>query len=340
MSPPRGRDAAGRERARERCLFPAAGRSNIVADEFAVFCGNASRTLAGAAARALGVGLGAAAIERFPDGEIRVDVQSGVRDKDVFVIQSTAPPVNDHLMELLLFADSCRRASARRITAILPYFGYARSDKRHGCREPIGARLVADLLEAAGVDRAITIDLHAAQIEGFFRIPLDSLTAVCAICDAVRPMLPAGTVVVSPDVGRLKMATQYAERLDTSLVLLHKTRETGSEARVTHLVGDVRGRPCLVVDDMISTGGTIAEAVERLVAEGARPGIFVAATHGLLLEGARAKLTSDAVAEVFVTDTVERPVERWPGLHTVSVAPLIADAVRRVTAGQVAGGLD
>jgi ribose-phosphate pyrophosphokinase len=306
-------------------------------EQSSIFCGNASRTLAEAVARALGVTLGQATIERFPDGEIRVGIHETVRDKDVFVIQSTAPPVNDHLMELLLFADGCRRASARRIVAIIPYFGYARADKRHGRREPIGARLVADLVEAAGVDHVITIDLHSSQIEGFFRIPVDSLTAVYALCDTIRPLLPPGTVVVSPDAGRLQTATEYAQRLQTSVVLLHKTRETATEARITHLVGDVRDRPCLVVDDMISTGGTIAEAVERLVAEGARPGIFVAATHGLLLSGARAKLASDAVAETFVTDTIEQPVERWPALHTVSLAPLVADTIRRVTAGQLVG---
>jgi ribose-phosphate pyrophosphokinase len=149
------------------------------------------------------------------------------------------------------------------------------------------------------------------------------------------PVLPPGTVVVSPDVGRLKMATLYAQRLKTSLVVLHKTRETATETRVTHLVGDVRDRPCLVVDDMISTGGTILEAVERLVQEGARPGIFVAATHGLFLTGARAKLSSESVAGVFVTDSVEQPVERWPAVHTVSVAPLIAETIQRVTSGQL-----
>jgi ribose-phosphate pyrophosphokinase len=310
----------------------------VTSDEFSIFCANASPALAGAVARAVGVPLGAATTKRFPDGEVSIEIGESVRDKNVFIVQSTAPPVNDHLMELLAFADACRRASAARIVAIIPYFGYARSDKRHGRREPISARLVADLLQTSGVDHVITIDLHASQIEGFFHIPLDSLSAVCILCDAVRPILPPGTVVVSPDVGRLKMATLYAQRLNTSVVLLHKTRETGTETRVTHLVGDVRGRPCLVVDDMISTGGTILEAVERLVQEGARPGIFVAATHGLLLTGAREKLAPESVADIFVTDTIERPTERWPRVHTVSVAPLIAETIQRVTSGQLIGG--
>ena len=309
-----------------------------MAAEFSIFCGNASRTLAGAVARAVGVRLGAARVERFPDGEVSLDIRESVRDKDVFIIQSTAPPVNDHLMELLAFADGCRRASAARIIAIVPYFGYARSDKRHGRREPIGARLVADLLQTCGIDHIITIDLHAPQIEGFFHVPVDSLSAVYALSDAVKPVLPPATLVVSPDVGRLAMATLYAERLKTSVVLLHKTRETGTETRVTHLVGDVRGRACLVVDDMISTGGTILEAVERLLQEGAQPGIFIAATHGLLLASARAKLSSESVAGIFVTDSVEEPVERWPAVHTVSVAPLIAETIRRITSTQLVGG--
>jgi ribose-phosphate pyrophosphokinase len=306
--------------------------------DFSVFCGNASRKLAGAVARAVGVRLGAATVKRFPDGEVSVEIGESVRDKDVFIVQSTAPPVNDHLMELLAFADACRRASAARIVAIVPYFGYARSDKRHGRREAIGARLVADLLQTSGINHVITIDLHASQIEGFFRIPVDSLSAVCLLSDAVKPVLPPGTVVVSPDVGRLKMATQYAQRLNTSVVLLHKTRETGTQPRVTHLVGDVRGRSCLVVDDMISTGGTIAEAVDRLVQEGAQPRIFVAATHGLLLAGTRAKLASESVADVLVTDTIEQPAEQWPRVRTISVAPLIAETIQRVTAGQLVGG--
>jgi ribose-phosphate pyrophosphokinase len=309
-----------------------------MAEEFALFCGNANRSLAQGVARAAGVRVGAATVERFPDGEVSIDIRETVREKDVFVIQSTAPPVNDHLMELLAFADACRRASAARIFAVIPYFGYARSDKRHGRREPISARLVADLLQTAGIDQLITIDLHASQIEGFFHIPVDSLSAVSVLCDGIKRVLPVGTVVVSPDAGRLKMATEYAQHLNTSVVLLHKTRETGTETRVTHLVGDVRGRPCLVVDDMISTGGTIAEAVGKLVEAGARPGIFVAATHGLLLKDARTKLAAESVADIFVTDTIEQPAESWPRLHVVSVAACLADAIRRVTSRELVGG--
>lgn len=302
-----------------------------MAEQFVVFCGNASRTLGQSVVRRLGTYASAATSQLFPDGEVNVQVLDSVREKDVFIVQSTSPPVNDHLMELLAFADACRRASAARIFAVIPYFGYSRSDKRLDGRQPISARLVADLLQTAGVDHVITVDLHASQIEGFFRVPVDSISAVPVLCEAVRRVLPAGTVVVSPDAGRLKMATQYAHRLNTSVVLLHKTRDTGSETHVTHLVGDVRGRPCLIVDDMISTGGTIAESVEKLLDAGALPGVFVAATHGLLLKGARAKLATDGIADLFITDTVEQPPEMWPRVHVVSVAPCIADGIQRVT---------
>ena len=301
---------------------------------FAIFCGNANRALTTAVASAAGVAVSDALVERFPDGEVSVEIRESVRDKDVFIIQSTAPPVNDHLMELLAMADACRRASAARIFAVMPYFGYARSDKRHGRREPISARLVADLLQTAGADHVITIDLHASQIEGFFQIPVDSLTAVSIPCEVLKRHLPHGTVVVSPDAGRLKMATDYAQNLNTSVVLLHKTRETGTDTHVTHLVGDVRGRPCLVVDDMISTGGTIVEAVDKLVEMGARPDIVVAATHGVLLSGARAKLTAAPIGDVFVTDSIEQLTEGWPRLRVVSVAPSLADAIRRLASGE------
>ena len=305
-------------------------------EEFSIVCGNANRRLAAAVARAVGARLGAATVERFPDGEVSVDVRETVRRKDVFIVQSTAPPVNDHLMELLALADAVRRASAAHIIAVIPYFGYARSDKRHGRREPINARLVADVIQSAGIDHVITLDLHAAQIEGFFHIPVDSLSAVSVLSDALRPRLPAGTVVVSPDEGRLQMATEYAQQLNTSVILLHKTRASGVKTRVTHLVGDVRGRPCLVVDDMISTGGTIAEGVEVLLRAGAQPGITVAATHGLLLQGARAKLSTEGMGDVFVTDTIQPASEDWPRLHVVSIASLIADAIQRVTSERFA----
>jgi ribose-phosphate pyrophosphokinase len=303
-----------------------------MAQEFALFAGTPNPTLASAIARHLDMRLGACAVERFPDGELSVQLREPVRRKEVFIVQPTAPPINDHLIELLAFADACRRASAARITAIVPYFGYARADKRHGRREPITASMVADLLQAAGVQHVVTVDLHAPQLEGFFHTPVDSLTAVPTLCGALHDRLPHGAVVVAPDAGRVRMATEYAHRLGTSVIVLHKWRESGTETGVTHLVGEVRDRACLIVDDMISTGGTIAESIKALLAAGARPQITVAATHGLLLEGARDKLGHPAVREVLITDTVRVADQDWPCLRVVSVAPLIAAALQRFLA--------
>lgn len=305
-----------------------------MANDLSIFSGTSNPPLANAVAQALGVPLGAAVVDRFPDGEVTVHLQEPVRRKEVFIVQPTSPPVNDHLVELLAFADACRRASAAQITAVVPYFGYARADKRHGRREPITASMVAVLLQAVGINHVITIDLHASQIEGFFHVAVDSLTAVPLLCDAMRPRLPADTVVVSPDAGRLAMATDYAQRLQTSVVLLHKTRETGSKTHVTHLVGDVRGRTCLIVDDMIATGGTLAESIETLLDAGARPGIMVAATHALWLESAPHKLAAAPVAEVFVTDTIPQAAGELAPLRVVPVTPLIAGAIERVVANR------
>ena len=191
-------------------------------------------------------------------------------------MQPTSPPVNEHLVELLALVDACRRASAAQITAIVPYFGYARSDKRHGRREPITASMVALLLQAVGVEHVVTIDLHAPQIEGFFHIPVDSLTAVPMLADALLGRLPDGIVIAAPDANAVRLASRYAHRLKTSVIVLHKQRESGTETKVTHPVGDVRDRPCLIVDDMISTGGTIAEAIEALLESGARPRVWSA----------------------------------------------------------------
>jgi ribose-phosphate pyrophosphokinase len=261
-----------------------------------------------------------------------VRLDEPVRGREVFLVQATAPPVNDHLIELLAFADACRRSAAARITAVVPYFGYARADKRHGRREPITASLVAQLMQTAGVGHVVTLDLHAAQIEGFFHIPVDSLTAVPVLCQALRERLPETTVIVSPDTGRVAMATDYAHRLGFPVAVLNKRRSGGIEAAITHVIGDVRGRSCLIIDDMISTGGTVARAVEALLDAGARPDIRVAATHGLFIGEAQAKLDHEAIREVFVTDSVALD-QSWPRLRVVSIAPLLAAAIREVRIG-------
>jgi ribose-phosphate pyrophosphokinase len=244
-------------------------------------------------------------------------------------VQPTSPPVNDHLVELLALADACRRAAAARITAVVPYFGYGRADKRHGRREPITGRMVADLLEAVGIAQIVTVDPHTPQIEGFFFVPTDSLTAVPALSRELRHRLPADVVVVSPDAGRVPLATAYAQSLGAPLAVLHKRRESGTETRVTHLVGDVAGRTCLIVDDIIATAATIRESVRALRAAGARAEVFVAATHGLLLDGAREALDGAGVREVWVTDTVRVPEPEWSHLRVVSIAPVIAGCLER-----------
>ncbi|MGD9763443.1 MAG: ribose-phosphate diphosphokinase [Candidatus Binatia bacterium] len=296
---------------------------------FSIFSGTANPPLSAAIARELGVEIGACAVDRFPDGEVSLRLLEPVRRKDVFLVQPTSPPVDENLIELLALADACRRAAAARITAVVPYFGYARADKRWGRREPVTARMVADLLQAVGIAHLITVDLHTPQIEGFFHTPVDSLTAVPALWRALRDA-PPDLVVVSPDVGRMQLATQYAHCLGAPLVVLHKRRRSGSETEVTHVVGDVSGRACVIVDDMISTGGTAAESVAALLAARARPEIFVAATHGLLLPGAREKLDHPAIVEVLVSDSVAVRLPDWPRLRVVSIAPMIASALARL----------
>jgi ribose-phosphate pyrophosphokinase len=291
-----------------------------------LFGGTASSTLAGEVARALNAELGACSVTRFPDGETSIRLLQPVRDRDVCLIQSTAPPVNDHLVELLAFTDACRRAGAGRITAVVPYFGYSRSDRDHGHREPITASMVATLLESVGVARVVTVDLHTPQIAGFFRMPVEALSALPVLCEVIAPRLPPDAAVVAPDAGRVPLATLYAARLQRPLVVLHKRRESGTLTRVTHVVGEVEGRTCLLVDDIISTGGTLVESVAALSAAGAT-GFLAVATHGLLLGDAVDRMRRAGIGEVVITDTVAHPAPP-PGVRVASVAALLADAVR------------
>lgn len=308
-------------------------------EHYIVLPGTANPALAEAVARLAGVPVGQCVVERFPDGELSLAILEPVRGKQVLIVQPTSPPVDEHLVELLAFADACRRAAAGRLIAVVPYFGYARADKRHGRREPITAGMVAHLMQSVGIDHVITVDLHARQIEGFFRVAVDSLTAVPTLHQALRRHLPEDVVVVSPDAGRVEMATRYAQLLDTVVVVLHKQRQSGSRTEVTRIVGDVRDRACLVVDDMITTGGTIAKSIAALLDAGARPHITVAATHGVLVDGWRANLDHEAVRRVLVTDTVSPAGKEWSKLEVVSVAPLIAAAVQRFMADGSLGDL-
>ena len=318
---------------------PSREESPHVPQEFVIFAGTANPELAATIAADLGMLLGACAIDRFPDGETSIQLQESVRRKEVFLVQSLSPPANEHFVELLALADACRRAAAARITAVVPYMGYARSDKRHGRREPIMGRMVADVLEAVGVHHVVTVDLHAPQIEGFFRIPVDSLTAVPHLSIYLREETSPGVVVVAPDAGAFRMATEYAHRLNGTVAVLHKRRKSGTGTQVTHLVGDVAGRACLIVDDMISTGGTLASAIEALLTAGARPELTIAATHGLLLAGARQKLMHEAVRKVVITDTIAGAPKDWPRLQSISIAPVIAGALKRLVEHRSLGDL-
>jgi ribose-phosphate pyrophosphokinase len=310
-----------------------------VPQEFVIFAGTANPALTVAIAADLGVVPGACSIERFPDGETSIRLQESVRRKEFFLVQPLSPPANEHLVELLAMADACRRAAAARITAVVPYLGYARSDKRHGRREPIMGRMVADVLEAVGIHHVVTMDLHTPQIEGFFKIPVDMLTAVPRLATYLSKDLPPGVVVVAPDAGALRMASEYAHRLNGTVAVLHKRRESGTGTHVTHLVGDVAGKTCLIVDDMISTGGTLASAIKALLKAGARPELTIAATHGLLVAGARQKISQEAVTNVVITDTVAGAAKDWPSLHMISIAPVIAEALKRLVEHRSLGDL-
>lgn len=303
-------------------------------DDIAIMAGRGSSTLGARIASELSVELTPCEIEQFPDGELSVEISEPVRQRIVFLVQATGPQVNDRLVELLLLADACRRAAARRIVAVVPYFGYARSDRRAGKRGPVSARAVADAITSVGVDHVLALDLHAPQIEGFFRIPVDNLTAIPLLSDALRRAISSDAVVLSPDLGAVRLAGEYGRRLGLPTAFCHKERVSGTEVRVGRISGDVRGRRAVIVDDMITTGGTIQECARAALEAGAIPPLVVAATHGVLVPGAREKLAASNVARLFVTDSVEATPEKSPPTTVVSVAPLFARAVRSLLEGR------
>jgi ribose-phosphate pyrophosphokinase len=293
-----------------------------------LFSGTANPKLAYEIAKALGVRLGDAIVGRFPDGEIKVQLGESVRGNDVYIIQPTCPPVNDNLMELLTLVDAVRRSSASRINAVIPYFGYARQDKQVAGREPITAKLVSTLLEAAGVERVITIDLHSRQLQGFFNIPLDMLSALRTIANHLRSGGLEDTVIVSPDTGRSEEARRLTELLGLPLAFMYKRRTSERDTQVTAVIGDVVGKRVILVDDVISTGGTLRRAVEALIEAGARPDVRIAATHAVLAGDARERLAHPAIKELIVTDTI--PLGLEDRYTVLSVAPLLASAIAHV----------
>jgi ribose-phosphate pyrophosphokinase len=293
-----------------------------------VFSGNSNKSLAERICAYLGIPMGDAQVGRFPDGEISVKIQSDVRGADVFVVQSTCAPVNDHLMELLIMIDALRRASANRITAVIPYFGYARQDRKDEGRVPISAKLTANLIQAAGVSRVLTIDLHAAQIQGFFDIPLDHLYAMRVFAKYVRKLELGDLVVASPDVGGMKTAWSYAKRFNARLAVVEKRRTSAENVEVGFVIGDIENKNVILVDDLIATGGTIAKAAKLLREKGARE-VFIMATHPVFCGRAIEKLREAPVKEIIVTDTipVTAAIER---LNVLSVAELLGEAVHRI----------
>lgn len=299
-----------------------------------LFAGSASERLARGVERVLNARFTSCTAERFPDGEVAIALDEPVRDRETIILQATCAPVNDHLVELLALVDACRRAAASRIVAVMPYFGYARSDRRDGRRTPITASLVASLLQTAGVDQVVTLDIHTPAIEGFFHVPVDNITAVPLIVEQLRTEVPRDAVVVSPDLGAVRLANRYAQLLELPTAVCHKQRLSGTEVMINRITGDVFGRPCLIVDDMIATGSTIVESVRALRHAGALAEITVAATHAVFVSGAVDKLEEAGVQRLVVTDSItpsSHPGALQP--RSVSIAPLVATAIRRLLEG-------
>jgi ribose-phosphate pyrophosphokinase len=294
--------------------------------------GNSNRSLAEAIAGYLDTQLTKATVRRFADMEVFVEILENVRGEDVFVLQSTSFPANDHLMELLIIIDALRRASARRITAVMPYFGYARQDRKPGPRTPISAKLVANLIDRAGADRVLTLDLHAGQIQGFFDIPTDNLFAAPVMVGDIKKNLPLGNlVVVSPDVGGVVRARALAKRIDAPLAIVDKRRERPGESEVMNIIGNVAGRDAILVDDIVDSGGTLCNAADALIAAGATS-VVAYITHGVLSGGAVARITSSQLRELVITDSImpTEAVRVARNIRALPIAQLIGESIKRI----------
>jgi ribose-phosphate pyrophosphokinase len=302
-----------------------------VKDEIKVFAGNSNRSLVQSVCHYLGVSLGAADLRRFSDGEVLVEIAENVRGGDVFVIQSTCTPVNDNLIELLLMLDAFRRASAKRITAVVPYYGYARQDRKVAPRVPISAKLVADLITVAGASRMLTVDLHAGQIQGFFNIPVDNLFATPVVLEYVRKRLNQHEVtVVSPDAGGVERARAFAKHLDAALAIIDKRRTRANEVADMHIVGEVKGRVAVLIDDMVDTAGTLVAAATALKDNGARA-VLACCTHPVLSGEAIRRIEQSVLSELIVTDTIplRSDAQACSRITVLSVAQLLGEAIRR-----------
>ena len=293
--------------------------------------GNSNRPLAEAMAAYLNLPLSKCMVRRFADMEVFVEMQENVRGQDMFVVQSTSFPANDHLMELLIIIDTLRRASARRITAVLPYFGYARQDRKPGPRTPISAKLVANLITRAGADRVLTLDLHAGQIQGFFDIPTDNLFGGPVLADDIKKNFDTPKLtVVSPDVGGVVRARSLAKRLGAPLAIVDKRRERAGESEVMNIIGDVEGTSCILIDDIVDSGGTLCNAAEALLAQGAKD-VSAYCTHGVLSGGAVARISSSKMKQLVITDSImpTEAVRVAQNIRTISIAPLMGEAIAR-----------
>ncbi len=305
----------------------------MIGRELKLLCGNANPVLAREISMSLGIELCETEVERFSDGEIRIRIEETVRGADVFVIQPTSPPVNDHLMELLLLIDAIRRASARKVIAVIPYYGYARQDRKHTGRVPISARLVANLIETAGADRVLTMDLHVGQIQGFFNIPVDNLRADWIFAEHIRTHVKAfeDAVIVSPDAGGAVRARMVAERLDIPLAILEKRRtRDGSEIEVMNVIGDVKGKRAILVDDILATGRTLVKATEKLLAHDATE-VHAYCTHGIFAGNAYQTLKDSPLKRVVVTNTIFREQAEKSGIvDYISVGEHLAKTIHRI----------
>lgn len=301
------------------------------ARELKIFTGNANPALAQELCRKMGIPLGNALVGCFSDGEINVQIVDNVRGMDVFVVQPTSSPGNRHLMELLIMIDALKRASATRITAVLPYYGYSRQDRKVQPRVPITSKLVADLITTAGANRVLTVDLHAGQIQGFFNIPVDNLFAAPVLLDYIRSKTFQNLAVVSPDAGGVERARAFAKRLGASLAIIDKRRDKPNEAQVMNIIGDVKGHDCLLLDDMVDTAGTLAEGAGALKANGAG-NIYAACTHAVLSGPALQRLNDSPLCELITTNTIalDSKQKECKKLKVLSVAPLLAEAITRI----------
>ncbi|MFH1394749.1 MAG: ribose-phosphate pyrophosphokinase [Candidatus Omnitrophota bacterium] len=299
-------------------------------DKLMVFSGNANKKLTQNICDSLNVSPGEIDVSRFCDGETKVKIKQNVRGKDVFVVQSTCHPANENLMELLIMIDAMKRASARRITAVLPYFGYARQDRKDQPRVPITAKLAANLVARAGADRVLTIDLHAGQLQGFFDIPLDNLYAISIFEEYFKAKKLKDVVIVSPDVGGIKMARAYAKRFDAGLAIVDKRRISDVKAEVMHIMGDVNGKNVILVDDIVATAGSLTEAAAALKKNGAKD-IYAAISHAVLCGPAKERIEGSDIKELVVTDTITiNETKKIKNIVQLSVASLLGEAIRRI----------